>query len=311
MLISYSSWTATLFATVAIIRSGPVDAWGYAGHQLSASIAEAYLDNATIKAIYELLPDGQDLAKISTWADEIKRRPEYRFTSQLHYVNPKDDEPRVCSFNYVSDCPDKKCVVGAIYNYTERLDPKTALKKDSQLEALKFVTHFIPDLHQPLHVSGREKGGNGAAVRFLGVKSNLHSVWDSGILMKRISLDFDGDFKKYLEYLLAQIKSEWKAEVAVWNTACKAEDKQPSFIMQAISRFSPMQDIFSAVNKKVICPETWALESNKVNCKTVWPGYDATEGELKQDYYEEGIVAVEKQLAKGGLRLAAALNALF
>jgi hypothetical protein len=35
-------------------------------------------------------------------------------------------------------------------------------------EALKFLVHFVGDMHQPLHLTGRERGGNGIKVRFDG-----------------------------------------------------------------------------------------------------------------------------------------------
>ena len=50
-------------------------------------------------------------------------------------------------------------------------------------QALKFVVHFVGDAHQPLH-SGfeRDRGGNDVQVNFNGKGTNLHSLWDSGIL---------------------------------------------------------------------------------------------------------------------------------
>ena len=46
-----------------------------------------------------------------------------------------------------------------------------------------FLIHFIGDMHQPLHCSdNKDKGGNEVKVEFDGKPSNLHSVWDSGLL---------------------------------------------------------------------------------------------------------------------------------
>lgn len=101
--------------------------------------------------IFNLLPRHENLTRIASWADEIKRRPEYRFTSSLHYVNPKDDEPHMCRFDYQMDCPEGRCIVGAIFNYSKRADPSTGLSHDAQVEALKFLVHYVGDIHQPLH----------------------------------------------------------------------------------------------------------------------------------------------------------------
>jgi hypothetical protein len=116
---------------------------------LTASIAEQFLNPKTEIAIRELLPV-DNLTTVSTWADQIKRNPRYRWTSTLHYVNPKDDEPSHCDFDYGRDCNDEKCIVGALFNFSQvvvnrRLDERT------RTDALKFLVHFLGDIHQPLH----------------------------------------------------------------------------------------------------------------------------------------------------------------
>ena len=75
--------------------------------------------------------------------------PYYRFSARLHYVSSKNDyPPKKCSIALVKGHPD---VLNAIYNYTHRLDPNTDLNYAQRVEALKFLVHFIGDLHQPLH----------------------------------------------------------------------------------------------------------------------------------------------------------------
>jgi hypothetical protein len=49
--------------------------------------------------------------------------------------------------------------------------------------ALRFVIHLVGDLHQPLHVGDNgDRGGNDTRVRFFTRGSNMHRVWDSGII---------------------------------------------------------------------------------------------------------------------------------
>src|SRR5512132_306726 len=49
--------------------------------------------------------------------------------------------------------------------------------------ALRFVTHLIGDIHQPLHASfAEDRGGNSVDVRFNGRKENLHSLWDTALV---------------------------------------------------------------------------------------------------------------------------------
>jgi S1/P1 Nuclease len=57
-------------------------------------------------------------------------------------------------------------------------------------KALKYLIHFVGDLHPPLHTGDKgDRGGNDVQVEFLGQAVNpyshkpwnLHAVWDSGI----------------------------------------------------------------------------------------------------------------------------------
>ena len=120
------------------------------------------------------------LARVATWADEVKHSKEYHWSSQLHYVDTHDHAPEHCVFSVKHDCSNKKCVVGAIYNYTSQLMDANTDKKNKMV-ALKFVVHFIGDIFQPAHVIGQERGGNGDHVMFDHHKSNIHSVWDTDI----------------------------------------------------------------------------------------------------------------------------------
>ena len=61
-------------------------------------------------------------------------------------------------------------VLAALGNVTNVLRDfaKGERRVDAAEEALKFFVHYMGDLHQPLHSSGREKGGNGARVTWNG-----------------------------------------------------------------------------------------------------------------------------------------------
>ena len=51
-----------------------------------------------------------------------------------------------------------------------------------QSVALKFLVHFFGDLTQPLHVCGRDEGGNLDKVQFEHRHSvNFHSIWDTDL----------------------------------------------------------------------------------------------------------------------------------
>jgi hypothetical protein len=156
-------------------------AWNGEAHQLVAWIAEARLSEKAKVGVKELLDDA-DLsdAEVVSWADQIRR--ERNETAPWHYVSiPIDSE----GYDPKRDGNSGDNVIDAIDRFTKVLANKQA-PKEERVEALKFVVHFIGDLHQPLHCANRngDKGGNGRLVFFPGRKKavSLHLVWDTLIL---------------------------------------------------------------------------------------------------------------------------------
>jgi hypothetical protein len=152
--------------------------WGRDGHKIIAQIAADRLTPEARNGIAALLEE-QSLPDASIWADEIRRDPAYRWSAPFHYANV---EPGTTGFDLKRDCPEQGCVVSAVIRYAEVLrDPKAEQTK--KVEALKFLVHFVGDVHNPMHVAyARDRGGNDVAVEFFYNRMNLHRVWDSGLL---------------------------------------------------------------------------------------------------------------------------------
>lgn len=147
-------------------------AWGPQGHEVIATLAQGQLTaraRAEADKLLALEPDAT-LASISNWADE-QRSPE---TAAWHYVNfPKD----TCTYNAARDCPEGRCVVGAIDRQLDIL--ASTAPAGERLTALKFVVHLMGDIHQPLHAGHAEdRGGNTYQLEAFLRGSNLHAVWD-------------------------------------------------------------------------------------------------------------------------------------
>ncbi len=150
--------------------------WGPDGHTIITQVAASRLSAPTREAIAQLLGD-TTLTDISSWADQIRRdRPG---TVAWHYVDiPISDT----SYDSVRWCAEGNCVIAALNRYLAILGD-TSRPKAERSEALKFVVHFTEDLHQPLHSGERgDKGGNDVKVTLMGRQTNLHAVWDSGLL---------------------------------------------------------------------------------------------------------------------------------
>ena len=72
-----------------------------------------------------------------------------------------------------SDCPNDFCLYGSILNYTKQ----ATTEGSEQYYALKFLIHFMGDIHQPLHCGFKsDAGGNDEKGSFLGNDMTLHEV---------------------------------------------------------------------------------------------------------------------------------------
>jgi len=229
---------ATAIAAVATFAyCGVVHAWGSDGHKTVALIAEAQLTPKARTGIQELLAleTGATLASISTWADE-HRNPA---TAAWHYVNfPRGD----CVYDAERDCTDGKCVVGAIQRQTRVL--QSGSTPEERLGALKYLVHFVADVHQPLHAGyADDKGGNTYQLQAFMRGSNLHALWDTGLIK---SLSEEPELlAARLESLDAAIQTGEFDPVIAAQESCKVVG-QPGFYPERrvgadyIDRFTPV-----------------------------------------------------------------------
>jgi len=194
-------------ATILLISIALIS-WGYVGHKTIATIAENHLTPEAKAGIKELLGD-QSIADIASWADEVRDKPEYKSTFQLHFINA----PLGLSYEQFSDsikAQGEHNVYSAILKY-EGVIKSSVTTKEEKAEALKFIVHFVGDAHQPMHVSRKEdKGGNTIQVQFNGKGTNLHSLWDSGLINKQ-GLPFDQMAKEYDNATPNEIK-RWQSD---------------------------------------------------------------------------------------------------
>src|SRR5262249_32700789 len=84
------------------------------------------------------------------------------------------------------ECPmASKCLFTAIDKEMKVLSKSSNDK--AKLAALKFLGHWIGDLHQPLHVSFEDDRGGGKIRESGPCTVNLHSVWDGCIIEHKLA----------------------------------------------------------------------------------------------------------------------------
>ncbi|PWW78499.1 hypothetical protein C7212DRAFT_362955 [Tuber magnatum] len=243
-------------------------AWGKLGHRTVALLSTRYLLPETAQWVRRLLGT-ESIVAASTWADDYSHSRDGRYSAPWHWIDAKDNPPHTCEVKYSRD-------------YGE-------LSHSERAMALKFVIHFIGDIHQPLHTEDLLRGGNGIDVTFDGRERNLHSVWDSAIPEKHIG----GDAARH---------------AATWSNNLYTEIETGRFRDPSIK-----QSWSGCLDPKTPqkCALVWASGSNRWMCDYVLPP-DYPEGfegsELGGEYYDGAVAVVDELVAQAGWRLAGYLN---
>lgn len=316
---------AAIFACLLIsaIVSLPAQAraWGCEGHQVVALLAEKHLTPHALAMAKRILAEGpidpslsryckeggiDAMADASTWPDDIRGlRPE---TAPWHYV----DIPLGTSSHEVEKfCePKESCVTRAI---TEQLAILRSADSGPQkrADALRFVIHFVGDLHQPLHAAtNNDEGGNCVPVAFFDAlpqmrnpqtesyAPNLHGVWDTNILAKategntvdQVASDLDQSFRKKIA---RWEKGSADLDAWAWESYQLAAKKAYGKLPVRIAVESP-QPITSCADDHLISQRMLKLHES-----------------LTDPYQNMAVPIVRERLAQAGARLSLLLNQLW
>ncbi|HMJ24568.1 MAG TPA: S1/P1 nuclease [Pyrinomonadaceae bacterium] len=270
--------------------------WGAGGHMMTASIAFRRL-NPRAKAQAQALlaipiePSSVcpptwcvDFVHASHWADDLRPFPEFDHFKPRHFIDQPFSMDGTPVPAYLAD-PDN--IVKALGDNVEIL--KTSTDKKAQAQALRFIIHFVGDIHQPLHAAVRidrdhpdgDRGGNLVKIKVGGKDTNLHSYWDGGI----------GSFPK----------------------------SGPNFAPPPLSEIGPAAAKATAGNpatdpklklKKPFDYQGWANESFVLAKDVAYQGM--TNGvEPTPAYNSKALMVARRRVAWGGYRLAALLNAIW
>lgn len=169
----------------------PVLAWGPEGQTVTVALAEKYL-TPQAKAQISKIMNGVSLASVATWADQAKQGQEWSRTASWHYIDREDSKVHKEALNEPTDVRD------AITYCQEKLE--STISDNEKMVWLKFLVHFVGDLHQPMHVGNpADRGGNNTKISYKGKRVNLHALWDS-VFIDEQKLDVNS----YAEKLVRQ-----------------------------------------------------------------------------------------------------------
>ncbi|WP_281298863.1 S1/P1 nuclease [Flavobacterium limnophilum] len=187
-------------------------AWGSKGHAMVAEVAFNYMDENTKKEVLKYL-DGMTIQEAANWMDNVKSDHSYDYMRAYHYAN-FDKGANVVETNGDN-------IVFQLNTTIKELQNKESLSKEQINTKIKILFHLMGDLHQPLHVGyGEDKGGNTIQLNYNFRGTNLHSLWDSGIIeYKKITLQ---DCLKANNYSKNEIRAIQYTNVVNWATDTRA-----------------------------------------------------------------------------------------
>ncbi len=263
-----------------LVFSVKVLAWGPTGHRVVGLVAEKNLNRAVREKVTRIL-GGHSLSRVSNWPDEIKSEPgTFGHTYNWHYTDWKDQDQAHDESNSSGR------LIGAI-------NEQLAVIKDSKATAekkafaLKFLVHLVGDLHQPLHVgNGLDRGGNTCKVQFHGQPTNLHALWDEGLI----------DFTKLSFTELADFVSKGHAPqlVAAWKAG------------EPVAWAKESKELRNEVYPLDVTPSKTAGERKYCQVSGTLSPEDTPK--LAYEYSYKFVPVIERRLYQAGLRLASLLN---
>ena len=159
-----------------LIFSGQALAWGQTGHRVVGLVAQQHLNKKARKAVIRVLQDNS-LAEVSNWMDDVKSDANYNHTHDWHWVTIPDN----MTYAQTTKNPNGDLIMKIEELVVALKSKKLSIEKEQ--ESLKFLVHLVGDLHQPLHVGGKDdSGGNAVKLQWFGQPTNLHRVWDSDMI---------------------------------------------------------------------------------------------------------------------------------
>ena len=273
---------AACFSACLLMNSGPAFAWGAEGHRIIAHLAFERLTPKAKAAVKVLVAQSvaqgtpscpvADLDDAATWPDCVRRlHGRFNYLGPMHF----EDVPLCGTVPKATYCPDAKCI-------TDETQKAIGILRDhgapalQRLQALEEVSHFVGDIHQPLHAADNgDRGGNEVHVLIGRRHTNLHHIWDDEVL-----------------------------ENAVGRSETEAENLVRPVILKNAFRWVAGT------------PDTWLAETHRLASDYVYPklasppacGRPAPDQTITQNYLDGAVPLVRIQLARAAVRLAEVLN---
>lgn len=276
---------APVLVVALLLLAGPrlSFAWGCRGHQIVAYIAWQHLRPGVAERVEQILATPVAPAMPgrcrAPGAPAMVRVAAWADAvgdpaqKRLHYVDLEIAGRQPPDFRQACRLG---CVTTAIAAYRGQLQRSATPAR--RAEALRYLIHLVGDISRPLHDSDDDDhGGNCVRTRLPGRRrsTSLHGDWDS-----------------------------------VWPARVEGSQPVEAFARSLDRRWGERLAV------DTLDPEAWARQGYRVAVQSIFkplriqPGCGHRTIELPADYLPSVTPVLEQQLVRGGLRLAALLNAI-
>lgn len=302
-----------LFGLAVSFGASPLFAWGCKGHQTVALLAEKHLTAEARQFVDKLLSESpvdpklkrycggftrDILVDASTWADDVRNDLK---NGSWHYIDIPRGTPRGPLAPF---CGNDGCITKAISDQLAILKDASADPR-KRAEALRYLTHFVADLHMPLHATtNNDEGGNCDPVRYFrrrphenrnSFTPNLHSLWDTAILERDMEGAEPAEYAEWLSQTYASEFPKWQAAgIHIDDWAWESHDFANTVVYGALVPPIPVE---------APAPVHSCTDANNIGERMMRLRLYAG-----ANYQEVSAPVVEERMAQAGLRLALILN---
>lgn len=272
-----------LFVLAGLLLPGLSSAWGDVGHRVVCEIAFQELNERARGTVTQLLRGDAEYRTFSAacnWPDQPRKR------DIEHYVNVPRSQQAIA----VAECPLAEACLFSAIETDYRLLAAPAAGDAARLAALKYLGHWVGDIHQPMHVSFQDdRGGNSIELSGSLCEGSLHFAWDVCIIRESLG----NDARAIARRLHEEVDD---ADRARWQFDSPAEWADESL------------QLATAVNAEY-CTRRSGACWYAVDNMLLQSGEGRRSVVLDRDYVATHKVTVERRLQQAGIRLAALLNA--
>ncbi|MFY0651251.1 MAG: S1/P1 nuclease [Cyclobacteriaceae bacterium] len=210
--------TLLILVFISLVLPQTSSGWGKTGHRVVGQIAYNHMTKKARKNIQKFLGN-ESLANAGNWMDFIRSDKDYDHQTPWHYCTIPD------SLTYEeAGAPEEGDVIIALEKIIGELKSKNF--SENELWAIRCLAHLIADIHQPLHVgNGKDRGGNDLKLKYMYQNSNLHRVWDSGMIDHQ-QLSFT-EYTATIDFATPSQVEQWqKVGVREWALESKSYREQ-------------------------------------------------------------------------------------